>query len=150
MFTLVEPESAGQLLGASLAETALLFRKGILSTDKTVLAGLSSYTKEKSTKFLNEAFGYDPPYLHVSNWDSFAPLSSFDFGSGPAASLRLPPPGADALCYILPSNYATDCVLSMSTESLERLEKDLELRSVGAEILGEFAQIARLDYKTMS
>lgn len=137
------------MLTAPFADLALLFRNGISSLDQTVVADLSRYTKEKSTRYLNEAFGHDPTYFHVSNWDSFGPLSSYDFGTGSAAALRLPPPGADALCYILPSNEAIDCALSISADSLVRLSKDDELRMAGAEILGEFAQIARLDYKTM-
>jgi len=81
------------------------------------------------------------PHLHISNWDSLGDLSAYDFGTGPAAALRLPPPGVNVLYYILPSIGAVEAVIGLTPELMAKFIVDEELLQTGAVILGEFSKL---------
>jgi len=141
LFAQIEPTNVKQLVEYSLAEVALWFRKEIISLNKSGVADVVSFLSQFTTNDLHEAFFYAPPYLHISNWDSLGDLTAYDFGTGPACAVRLPPPGVDSIFYILPSVGGVECVIGLAPEVLSKFSADEELLQAGAEFVGEFSKL---------
>lgn len=138
---MIEPKNVGEVLNSSLAEVALWYRSAIKSLNNTSMANIVSFLDQFSMPYLQESFFYMPPYLHISNWDTLGDLTEYDFGTGPAAAIRLPPPGLDSIFYILPSIGAVECVVGLAPDVLAKFREDKELLQAGAEMLGEFSAL---------
>jgi len=132
---------AVSVLDSTLVDIALMVRKGILSVDDNLVADVISLAEKYSAAEAQAAFAMSPCYLHISNWDSFGGLDDYDFGKGGAVAIRLPPPGIDALCYVLPSKGAIECALAIGKDAIPRVMADAELASIGAEVVAEFSSL---------
>lgn len=142
LFTLVEPLNVGQLLSAPLAQVALWVRAAITAHTQASVADTLRFLDQFPTRELHESFLAALPYLHISNWDSLGSLTSYDFGTGPAAALRLPPIGFDSIFYVLPALECVECVVSLAPAVLARFNLDAELLLAGAVVAGPFSQLA--------
>jgi len=140
-FAKPELETGVSPLDISLAKASLMIREVILAIDRSFIANTTAFVDTQSNAELTSSFLDANFLLNSTNWDSFGNLVQYDLGAGPAAALRLPPPGAERLSYVLPTSgpeSGVDVGIGLTASQMEKFITDKELLEVGAEILGIF------------